>query len=401
MKKKVLIIGAGPAGCAAVHKLDELDEFEITIVDKASHLGAGVRTHFHGGHPYTFGPRHFFTQKKEIYDYLDSIVPLRDCGDHQFISYVEQDNEFYNFPIHMDDVRSMPDSDKIISEIENAHGVEHAKNFEEYWINSVGQTLYNKIVKNYTEKMWQMNAKDIDTFKWSPKGATIQDGPRAALNNCMSGYPIAKDGYNYFFDSIEGKCKILLNTLIQNFDIPNKTVTIDGSKEKYDFIVNTISPDLLFNYSHGELAFMGRDVHLLVFPSEYVFPKNVYFLYYPGKEKQTRMVEYKKFTQHKSKNSLIGIEYPSMNGKHYPMPLRKEMLKAQKYYDLMPDGVFSMGRAGSYRYMVDIDDCIEQAFELKDILSGKKKPKHPVVLEKWQVIDDINPNLKKNLRDIK
>ena len=34
MKKKVLIIGAGPAGCAAVHKLSETKEFEITIIDK-------------------------------------------------------------------------------------------------------------------------------------------------------------------------------------------------------------------------------------------------------------------------------------------------------------------------------------------------------------------------------
>ena len=127
---KVLIIGAGPAGCAAVHKLSEINGLDITIIDKASHLGAGVRTNFYGGHPYTFGPRHFFTQNREVYDYLNSIVPLRDCGDHQFISYVEEDNAFYNFPIHMDDVRSMPDSSKIINEINNAHGVKFAKHFE-------------------------------------------------------------------------------------------------------------------------------------------------------------------------------------------------------------------------------------------------------------------------------
>ena len=65
---KVLIIGAGPAGCAAVHKLSEINGLDITIIDKASHLGAGVRTNFYGGHPYTFGPRHFFTQNREVYD---------------------------------------------------------------------------------------------------------------------------------------------------------------------------------------------------------------------------------------------------------------------------------------------------------------------------------------------
>ena len=397
MNKRVLVIGAGPAGCAAVHKLHELDQFDITIVDKGHHLGAGVRTNFYGGHPYTFGPRHFFTQNKKIFDYLDSFVPLRDCGDHQFISYVEQDNEFYNFPIHMDDVRSMPDSDSILSEIKNANGVKDSKNFEEFWINSVGKTLYKKIVKNYTQKMWQMEPSQIDTFKWSPKGVTIKDGPRAALDNCMSAYPIANDGYNRFFDSIEGKCEILLDTSIQEFDIPNKSVVIDGKKHTYDYIVSTISPDILFNACFGELAYMGRDVNLIVFPTEHVFPENVYFLYYPGTEKQTRLVEYKKFTQHQDKHSLVGIEYPSSNGKHYPLPLKNEMLLAQKYYDLMPQGVFSIGRAGSYRYLVDIDDCIEQAFELKRVMSEENGMRnHPVLLDRWSAIEDINPNLEED-----
>jgi len=390
---KVLIIGAGPAGCAAVHKLSEIDDLDITIIDKAKHLGAGVRTNFYGGHPYTFGPRHFFTQNQEVYDYLNSIVPLRDCGDHQFISYVEEDNAFYNFPIHMDDVRSMPDSNKIINEIKDAHGVKYAKNFEEYWINSVGKTLYNKIIKNYTAKMWQMDPRNIDTFKWSPKGVTIKDGPRAALDNCMSAYPLANDGYNQFFDTIQDKCRVLLNVSIDKFDIKNKSVIINNENLFFDIIINTISPDILFDYCYGELAYLGRDVHLIVFPTEHVFPENVYFLYYPNSEKHTRLVEYKKFTQHKDKHSLVGIEYPSNNGKHYPIPIRSEMEKAEEYYKLMPEGVFSVGRAGSYRYLVDIDDCIEQAFELKKLISNKKERHHPVVLERWQEISDTNPNL--------
>jgi UDP-galactopyranose mutase len=34
----------------------------------------------------------------------------------------------------------------------------------------------------------------------------------------------------------------------------------------------------------------------------------------------------------------------------------------------MPEGVFSIGRAGSYLYSVDIDDCIEQAIEIGKLL---------------------------------
>tara|TARA_A100001015_G_C15029878_1_gene732602 strand:- start:2231 stop:3421 length:1191 start_codon:yes stop_codon:yes gene_type:complete len=396
MSKKVLIIGGGPAGCASVHKLHEIGGWDITLVDNANYLGAGVRTHYYGGHPYTFGPRHFLTKNNKIYNYLDSIVPLRDCGDHQFLSYVEQDNSFYNFPIHMDDVRSMPDAEKILLELENATGVEHSKDFEEYWVNSIGPTLYNKIIKNYTEKMWQVdNAKKIDTFKWSPKGVQIQDGPRAAFHNTvMSAYPIASDGYNKFFDSIVDKCKVKLNTNIEKFDIQNKSIYIESEKYTYDLIISTISPDILFNNCFGELAYIGRDIHLMVFPSENVFPEHVYFLYYANKEQHTRLVEYKKFTNHKDKNTLIGMEVPSSNGRHYPVPIKEQMLVAKKYHDLMPDGVFSLGRAGSYRYLVDIDDCIEQAFELKRIVKEGFDNHHPVPLEQWQKLNDANPNLK-------
>jgi UDP-galactopyranose mutase len=52
---------------------------------------------------------------------------------------------------------------------------------EEYWIASVRETLYSKIVKSYTEKMWQIKScTELDTFKWSPKGVQIKEIGRAA-----------------------------------------------------------------------------------------------------------------------------------------------------------------------------------------------------------------------------
>ena len=62
---------------------------------------------------------------------------------------------------------------------------------------------------------------------------------------------------------------------------------------------------MIFNYKYGELKFIGRDLLKIVFPTEHVFPKDVFFLYYPNSENFTRLVEYKKFTRHKSKTSLI------------------------------------------------------------------------------------------------
>jgi len=382
--KKALIIGGGPAGCSAAHQLHDLGGWDITIVEAGPKLGGGVRTNYYGGHPYTFGPRHFLTQNEKVYEYLNDIVPLRDCGDHQFITYVESDNDFYNFPIHMDDIRRMPDSENIQDEIKNAHGVADSNNFEEYWINSVGRTLYNKMINSYNKKMWLVNDNsEIDTFNWSPKGVTIKEGPRAAWDIAISAYPYAEDGYNKYFDLVLDKAQVLFNTKIDKYDIPNKKVSIGNDTLQFDIIVNTISPDILFDYCYGELPYVGRDFHKIVFPTENVFPDHVYFLYYANEEKFTRLVEYKKFTHHKSPTTLIGMEVPSMNGKYYPMPIKKEMEKAEEYFNLMPDGVFSMGRAGSYRYLVDIDDCIEQSMELAQILKNGIERNHPVLLERW------------------
>ena len=53
------------------------------------------------------------------------------------------------------------------------------------------------------------------------------------------------------------------------------------------------------------------------------------------------------------------------------------------------DGVFN-GRAGSYRYLVDIDDCIEQAFELKNLILKHKGIRRHRSIRDLANINDIN-----------
>jgi len=384
--KKVLIIGGGFAGCAAAHMLELQGGWDVTLVEKAPFLGAGVRTNWWGGHPYTFGPRHFLTQHQGVYEYLNEYIPLRMCEDHEFITYVERDNQFYNYPIHKDDITRMPDKQIIDKEMGQLQGVANAKNLEEYWIGSVGQTLYDKMIKSYNEKMWLVDDNaEIDTFNWSPKGVALKEGSRAAWDNSISAYPYAANGYNDYFDLSTKAATVLLSTEIEQYDIQNKAVVIDGDKRAYDVIVNTVSPDLLFDFAYGELPYIGRDFHKMVLPMESCFPEHVYFLYYANDEEFTRLVEYKKFTHHESPTTLIGMEIPSMNGKYYPLPFKAELQRSLKYFEDMPEGVFSIGRNGSYRYGVDIDDCIEQAMAVADILQQGGQ-EYAVPLEKHRKI---------------
>lgn len=393
--KKALIIGGGFSGCAAAHQLAQAGGWDVTLVEAMPYLGAGNKTRWYGGHPYTFGPRHFLTPYEHIYRYLNGIVPLRSCSDHEFLTYVERDQQFYNYPIHRDDIGLMPDRQQIDSElaeinigaltqlgqdemanlkpgdITKLNGAAAAKNLEEYWVYSIGRTLYSKFIDDYSKKMWMIDDNTlIDDFTWSPKGVTIKEGDRACWNTAISAYPVAVNGYDDYFRVATANARVLLGTKISRYDIPTKTVWLNGEKQSFDVIISTISPDYLFEQCHGELPYVGRELLKIVMPTEFVLPEHVYFLYYANAEPFTRMVEYKKFTLHKSPTSLVTIEIPSRKNKLYPMPFESEKAKAKKYFDEMPDGVYSIGRAGAYLYNVDIDDAIDHAFKTVAKITG-------------------------------
>ena len=387
--KKILILGGGFAGCACAHTLSMLEKFEITVVESSNELGAGVRTNFWGGHPYTFGPRHFLTKDKKLYDFLNKYIPLRDCSNHKYLSYVEKDNNFYSMPLSYDDIEDMPDKSEIYKELDNNKNKKNEpKNLEEFWLNSIGPILYGKSVKNYNKKMWMVNDNKVFTnFGWSTKGDPIKKGKRKAFDlEAYSAYPIKLNGYNDYFDLATKHTKVLFNTVAKIKDLKKKIVSINNEEHHFDYIISTISPDEILNHCYGTLKYIGRDFLKIVLPMENCFPEDVYYLYYPNSEPFTRIVEYKKFSRFKSKNTFLGIEIPSKNGKFYPLPLEEQQLIAKKYHDEMPKNFFSVGRNGSYRYSVDIDDCIEQAIAVAELIE-KGKWENTIPLEKHRKKD--------------
>jgi|TARA_B100001540_G_scaffold170011_1_gene150237 UDP-galactopyranose mutase len=376
--KKILIIGGGFAGCVNAHALSLTGEYEITLVEKSSELGAGVRTYFWGGHPYTFGPRHFLTKDQKLYDFFNKYIPMRDCSEHKYLTYVEGDDQFYSMPLSYDDIENMPDKKEIYKQLDDIkHEKNKAKpeNLEDFWISSIGSNLYKKVVENYNKKMWMVNDNKIfKSFSWSTKGDPIKKGKREAFDSeVISAYPIALDGYNKYFDiSVKGVKHLLLNTTVKINDLKKLEVEINGEIKKFDHIISSISPDDVVGNIFGELKYIGRDLHKIVLPMKDCFPEDIYFLYYANKEKFTRIVEYKRFTKYDSPNTLIGLEIPSKNGKFYPMPTEDEQDKARQYHNYLPPNFHCVGRNGTYRYSVDIDDCIEQAFFVADLIKNSK-----------------------------
>ncbi len=368
---RAVILGGGFAGCAAADLISKkYPNWTITLLEKTGELGAGVRTRYYGGHPFTFGPRHFLTPYNEVYEYLDKILPLRKL-DHSFYSYVESDGEFYSFPVSHEDIRIMPDAEKIYQELSQLDEQSAPKNLEEYWLMSAGRTLYEKFAKDYNKKMWQVanNSEiDADIPEWTSKGKVIYEKRGENFHDKVSAFPHDPNGYNNYFDISTRNTNVLLGKSVTSVDFEtNEVFCDDGSLFKYDLIINTLSVDSIAKFKYGRLRYVGLDFIPIVLPIEKCLPGNTFFLYYSGHEKHKRIVEYKNFYNYSHKHTLIGLEIPSMNGKHYAMPIKGQQELHRKYVDEQPENVYNIGRFGSYRY-IDIDDCIYQAMRVAEIL---------------------------------
>lgn len=367
---KVIVLGGGVSGCAITRELTQYGH-EVTLIEKNSYLGGGCHTFFWGGHPYTEGPRPLILRNDKIFNYINEIVSLRTFP-LLLDTYIEQDQQFYSFPIHQDDIQIMPDREQILKELSERPTENNADNLEDGWINAVGPTLYKKYVKTYTEKMWEVdNNKVFPDYSWSVKGNPIQSGERTVeleKGKKAFAYPIEETGYNRFFEYCVKDAKVILGCKVTFVDLERKVVYFENEKIKGDMIVSTMALDDLMEKAYGELRYMGRDFYPIVFPVEHVFRDEHHFIYYPNQERYTRIVEYKNLTLHKSKDTLVVLEIPSHSNRLYAYNLPSEQKKAQQYLDALPPNVFSIGRLGTYKYL-DIGQCFEVVWNLAESLS--------------------------------
>lgn len=380
--KKALVIGGGIGGCVAAIELKKRG-WSIDLAESSNTLGAGLKTSYVAGHPCTYGPRHFLTHDEGIFDYVNSLVPLRSCKEHQFISFIEDDSAFYSYPIHMDDIPRMPGSETIFRELDELEssfrdrefklmsgttwedGERPPKNYKEFWLRSIGPTLYEKFIARYTRKMWMVDDEAvISDFTWSPKGVAIKHGPREGWDTALSAYPARLDGYDPIFKKAADCANVLFNTRVNDIDVGRRVASLNGTCTRYDLIINTAPIDSVMGFRHGKLKYIGRDIFFFVLPVEYALPEDVYFTYYCGSERYTRIVEYKKFTRYMSPHTLLSMEFPSSNGRYYPVPTSQQQSLAKLYLDELDDAVFSIGRLGRYNYRFDIDDAVGQALDI-------------------------------------
>ena len=360
MKYDYLIVGAGLFGATCANLLNKKGK-KVLVIDKRPNVAGNIYTEeIEGIQVHKYGAHIFHTDYKDVWEYVNSFVEFNrftNCPVARF------KNEIYNLPFNMntfskiwDDVFTPDDALRHIEE-EKKEIKENPKNLEEQAISLVGRTIYEKLIKEYTEKQWNRSCKDLPAFiiKRLPVRLTYDNN---YFNDRYQGIPIG--GYT-----------LLIEKMLEGIDIKLNSNYFDD-RDKYNKMANKIiytGPiDEFFDYSLGALEWRSLKFDTKVYDLVN-YQGNAVINYTSHDVKYTRVIEHKHFDYNSdSKKTVVTFEYPTdyKEGleKYYTVNDEKNNLLAAKYRDLAnaQKNVIFGGRLAEYKYY-DMDDVIKSAFE--------------------------------------
>ena len=78
MKKKVIIIGGGPAGLTAAYELLRTpDEYEVVVFEEGSQVGGIAKTVNYKGNRMDMGGHRFFSKMPEVKAWWNEMLPVQ------------------------------------------------------------------------------------------------------------------------------------------------------------------------------------------------------------------------------------------------------------------------------------------------------------------------------------
>lgn len=362
MKYDYLIVGSGLFGACVANRLKNMGK-KVLVIEKRNHIGGNVYTeNIEGINVHKYGAHIFHTDYKDVWDYVNSFV--------EFNRYTNSPiarigNEIYNMPFNMNtfskiwsDVITPEDALKHIEEERREMEGKEITNLEEQAISLVGRTIYEKLVKGYTEKQWNRKCVDLPAsiIKRLPVRFIYDNN---YFNDAYQGIPIG--GYTLLIDRMLDGVEVKLNT---NF-FDNKLEYMNMAKK----VIYTGPIDEFYNYSLGHLEYRSLKFDTKIFDTDN-YQGNAVVNYTGTEVPYTRVIEHKHFEFNVGPKTVVTFEYPSDMSEglepFYPINDEKNNKMAQEYRNLasIEDKVIFGGRMGEYKYY-DMDDVLKKALDLE------------------------------------
>lgn len=362
-----LIVGSGLYGAIVARELKNAG-YKVLIIEKRNHIAGNVYTEKRDNiNVHVYGAHIFHTSDEKVWNYVNKYAKFNDFINSPLAYYK---GEYYHMPFNMNtfhEIWGVNTAEEAKAKIEEEKAKENIKeitNLEEQAISLVGRTIYERLVKGYTEKQWGRDCKDLPSFiiKRLPLRFEYNNN---YFNDIYQGIPIG--GYTKLVENIIGDIEVKLN---EDY-LKNKDYWNTQAKN----IIYTGAIDEFYDYKFGELEYRSLKFEVERIEKEF-YQKNCVINYTEREVPYTRIIEHKYFENDKSDVTWITKEYPAdyKKGmeKFYPMNDEKNNNLYKKYAELASNekNIFFGGRLGKYKYY-DMDDVIAEA--LKDFVEIRNR----------------------------
>lgn len=238
--KRVVIIGAGPAGVTAAYELLKQNcEMEVIVLEESGAIGGISRTVQYNKNRMDIGGHRFFSKDQSVNDWWDMIMPkqgkptyddivlnrtmpLKEGGPdpekedrvmlrRNRVSRIYYGKKFFDYPIKMNanTIKNMgfiTTAQAAFSYFASIFVKKNEDSLENFYINRFGRKLYSMFFEGYTEKLWGRHPSEISA-DW---GAQRVKG--------LSIIAILKDNFNKMLPNPD--TTKVETSLIEEFDYP-------------------------------------------------------------------------------------------------------------------------------------------------------------------------------------
>ena len=366
MQKKYLIIGAGFSGSVLAHQLCKNLDCSIDIWDERDHIGGNCHTERDaetGIMVHKYGPHIFNTDKKEIWDFVNSLGEFR-----PYVHRVKamSNGKIYSLPVNLHTINQLfgksftPAEAKVFLETLADSSIVDPQNFEEQALRFIGKELYYAFFYGYTKKQWGCEPTELPAsiLKRIPVRFNYDDNYHS---NIFTGIPV--DGYSAVIKKLIEHEHITV-TLNKKFE-PGTDVT------GYDHIFFTGPLDAWFNFKYGRLGY--RTVTFETFYADGDYQGTTQMNYCDENIPYTRITEHKHFTNWEQHDKTICFKEFSKETEpadipYYPKRLERDKNLLLQYRNDAENlsGVSFLGRLATYRYM-DMHHVIGEALNFSQL----------------------------------
>lgn len=366
-----LIVGSGLFGSTFAYKAKKVGK-KVLVIDKRPHLGGNIYCEeIEGINVHKYGAHIFHTNNKEVWDFVNSFVEFNRYTNCPIANYK---GELYNLPFNMNTFNRMwPEVhtpaeaqakiEKQKTEIIVALGGHEPQNLEEQALSLVGKDIYYKLIKEYTEKQWGRDCKELPAFiiKRLPIRMIFDNN---YFNDRYQGIPVG--GYNKLIEGLLDGVETLVNVDFFNSEYRDW-------KKYADKLVYTGAIDEYFGFSIGKLDW--RTVSFKTYVEDTSnYQGNAVVNYTSHDVPYTRVIEHKHFEMfgqqvYNNPKTVVSEEYSTeyKDGMepYYPVNDDRNNKLAAEYAVLAAkeENIIFGGRLGQYKYF-DMAPVIEQVLNM-------------------------------------